>query len=419
MYSILAPVLIALTLGYLATLIARLTGTVYIPYLLLLGIVVGPVLYLINPTYAGLLFYDYVGPLGAAFIILTESSKIPRFLMRRLQKPLLLLLTFVLFSTGVATGLLLVLIIRAPLWVGFMVGAIISSTDPVSVIHSLKKSKVAEIPSSILVTESVFNDPFSFLFLVIVIVVFLPGNLNYIESSVVHFSSPILYVAFTQGIFPVGISAALFGTLYLLRIKLPRDFKEYYTAMFLLFGLSSYSLAVVVGGSGYMAAAIFGVLSGNYMPKDVEFENYKSFMDNISSFVVVFIFVFLGASIDIAFLRAFLLPGVIIALVLIFVIRPGTVMLAGSLDKGIKRADLMFVGLEGVRGVFPAILAPTVLIMGTNTGNAVLTYWGKVIEALVLVIIFTSLTIQPLMMGRVYKYFQENEKELNEQEGGK
>ena len=39
-----------------------------------------------------------------------------------------------------------------------------------------------------------------------------------------------------------------------------------------------------------MAAAIFGVLSGNFMPRDTEFENYKQFMDNISTFAAILIF---------------------------------------------------------------------------------------------------------------------------------
>ncbi|MEM3428381.1 MAG: hypothetical protein QXX63_00785, partial [Thermoplasmatales archaeon] len=93
MYNVLVPVLIALTVGYLATLIARVTGTVYIPYLLLLGILVGPVFFFIKPNEAALLFYNYVGPIGAAFIILAESSKINRFVLRRVIKPLSLLLT--------------------------------------------------------------------------------------------------------------------------------------------------------------------------------------------------------------------------------------------------------------------------------------------------------------------------------------
>ncbi|MEM0136766.1 MAG: hypothetical protein QXU18_16315, partial [Thermoplasmatales archaeon] len=68
-----------------------------------------------------------------------------------------------------------------------------------------------------------------------------------------------------------------------------------------------------------------------------------------------------------------------------------------------KYEDLIFVGLEGTRGVFPAILAPTVLIMGNAANNVLLQYWGQAIEAIVLVIVFTSLTIQPLMMGRIYR----------------
>ncbi len=409
MYSFLAPILIALTLGYLATLIARLTGTVYIPYLLLLGILVGPVLYLIKPGEAEVLFYNYIGPIGAAFVILAESSKIPRYLLRRILKPLSMLLTFVLFVTGITTGVILVFLLRAPVWVGFMVGAIISSTDPASVITSLRKTKVSEVPSTLLITESVFNDPFSYLFLITVIIIFFPKNVSLIQSSPFTFSNVFLYVLFTQGLFPILIAGALFGLLYLLRVKLPKDFKEYYTAMFLLFGLSAYSITVVSGGSGYMAAAIFGVLSGNFMPRDTEFENYKQFMDNISTFAAILIFVFLGASINLSILISFVIPGILIALILIFIVRPLAVILAGSVDVDLKYGDLVFVGLEGTRGIFPAILAPTVLIMGDQTNNVLLQYWGQAIEALVLVIIFTSLTIQPLLMGRIYKALHKDE----------
>ncbi len=409
MYSFLAPILIALTLGYLATLIARLTGTVYIPYLLLLGILVGPVLYLIKPGEAEVLFYNYIGPIGAAFVILAESSKIPRYLLRRIVKPLSMLLTFVLFVTGITTGVILVFLLRAPVWVGFMVGAMISSTDPASVITSLRKTKVSEVPSTLLITESVFNDPFSYLFLIAVIIIFFPKNVSLIQSSPFTFSNVFLYVLFTQGLFPILIAGALFGLLYLLRVKLPKDFKEYYTAMFLLFGLSAYSITVVSGGSGYMAAAIFGVLSGNFMPRDTEFENYKQFMDNISTFAAILIFVFLGASINLSILISFVIPGILIALILIFIVRPLAVILAGSVDVDLKYGDLVFVGLEGTRGIFPAILAPTVLIMGDQTNNVLLQYWGQAIEALVLVIIFTSLTVQPLLMGRIYKALHKDE----------
>ena len=409
MYSFLSPILIALTLGYLATLIARLTGTVYIPYLLLLGILVGPVLYLIKPGEAEVLFYNYIGPIGAAFVILAESSKIPRYLLRRIVKPLSMLLTFVLFVTGITTGVILVFLLRAPVWVGFIVGAIISSTDPASVITSLRKTKVSEVPSTLLVTESVFNDPFSYLFLITLIIIFFPKNVSLVQSSPFTFSNVFLYVLFTQGLFPILIAGALFGLLYLLRIKLPKDFKEYYTAMFLLFGLSAYSITVVAGGSGYMAAAIFGVLSGNFMPRDTEFENYKQFMDNISTFAAILIFVFLGASINLSILTSFVIPGILIALILIFIVRPLAVILAGSVDVNLKYGDLLFVGLEGTRGIFPAILAPTVLIIGNQTNNVLLQYWGQAIEALVLVIIFTSLTVQPLLMGRIYKALHKDE----------
>jgi NhaP-type Na+/H+ or K+/H+ antiporter len=401
MADILIPILMALVVGYLATVIARVTGTVYIPYLLLLGIIFGPILSLINPQEATLLFYQYIGPIGAAFIILDESSKISRIRLRRVFKPTISLITFVLFVSGILTGLFVILVARTPIWVGFVIGAIISSTDPASIIPSLKKHKIPEVPSTILVSESVFNDPFSYMFLVVVLAIFLPATISSIQVSFFHIGNLWLFLVLSQFVFPVVIAFLLFLLVRLLRISSPNEFREYYTAMILLFGLSSYVLTIIVGGSGYMSIAIFGILAGNYMPRDKEMESYQVFMDDITQFVVIFIFVFLGASIDLAFIRSYLLVGVIIALFLIFVVRPFSVLLAGSIDRQIQFSDLVFVGLEGTRGVFPAILAPTVLIVGIKETSPYLSYWGKAIEAIIIVIIFTSLTIQPLFMGKL------------------
>ncbi len=408
MTEILIPILLALILGYLANVIARVTGTVYIPYLLLLGILFGPLLYLINPDEAASLFYQYIGPIGAAFIILDESSKISRYTLRRVWKPTITLITFVLFATGILVGLFTIIILKSPIWVGFIIGAIITSTDPASIIPSLKKSRVGEVPSVLLITESVFNDPFSYMFLAVVMAIFMPNEIRVLQSPFFHIHNIALYLITSQIFIPIGISVSLFYLMRNLRIFFPRDFREYYTAMILLFGLSVYSIAVVIGGSGYMAIAIFGILSGNYMPKDSEMENYQIFMDDVTQFFVVMIFVFLGASIDLTFISKYFLDGILIAIFLIFVIRPLSVILAGSIDRNVRFSDMVFVGFEGTRGVFPAILAPTILVLGIENGNTTFTYWGKAIEAIIIVIIFTSLTIQPLFMGRLYSCLNRN-----------
>jgi len=408
MTEILIPILLALILGYLATVLARVTGTVYIPYLLLLGIFFGPILYLIKPAEAAYLFYNYIGPIGAAFIILDESSKISRYTLRRVIKPTITMITFVLFVSGIIIGLFATWILGSPLWVGFMIGAIISSTDPASIIPSLKKNKVGDIPSTILITESVFNDPFSYMFLIVILAIFLPSRISAMESPLFQINNVVSYILFSQILIPVMVSVLLFYLMRSLRLHFQSDFRNYYTAMILLFGLSSYSIAVAFGGSGYMSIAIFGILTGNLMPKDAEMENYKIFMEDITQFFVVLIFVFLGASIDLFFIWKYILDGITIAVFLLFVVRPIFTVLAGSIDREIKLTDMIFVGFEGTRGVFPAILAPTVLIFGLTTGNELYTYWGKTIEAIIIVIIFTSLTIQPLIMGRIYNYLNRN-----------
>lgn len=406
MYALLVYVALALFIGYLATVIARVTGTVYIPYLLLLGLVFGPILGIFNRNTIEYLFFNYVGPIGAMFIILSESSKISRNLLKRVWKPTLTLITFVLFVTGIGIAIISILIMKLPIWAGFGLGAILSSTDPASIIPSLKKSRVPEVPSTILITEAVFNDPFSYLMLIVVIALTVPRVLPFLESSVVTFQNPFIYILFSQFFVPIMVSVGMFLITFELRQLFPKDFKGYYTEMLTLFGISSYAITIFFSGSGYMAVAIFGILVGNYLPKDREMEEYQNFMDKISSFVAIFVFVFLGATVSLSYLKSFVLVGVIIALIIIFFIRPLSTFLAVEIDNEIKKGEAFIIGLEGTRGVFPAILAPTFLYLGSISGNAQMKQTGEAIQAIVTIVIFVSLTIQPLLLRRIVKSTQ-------------
>lgn len=398
MYSLLVYVAIALLIGYLATVIARITGTVYIPYLLILGMVFGPILGIFNRSQVESLFFNYVGPIGAMFIILAESSKISRSLLRRVWKPTVTLITFVLFVSGIGIAIISIVVAKLPIWAGFGLGAILSSTDPASIIPSLKKAKVPEVPSTILITEAVFNDPFSYMMLIIVIALTLPGFLSYIQSSTITFSNPVIFILLSQFIFPISISAGMFLITYELRQAFPNDFRGYYTEMLTLFGISTYALTIFFGGSGYMAVAIFGILTGNYLPRDKEKEEYQSFMDKVSSFVAIFVFVFLGATVSLTYLKSYIVVGVAIALTMIFLVRPLSTFLAVQIDREIKRPEAIIIGLEGTRGVFPAILASTFLYLGTVSNNVSMRHTGEAIQAIVTIVIFISLTIQPLML---------------------
>jgi len=406
MYSLLLYLAISLFIGYLAIVIARVTGTVYIPYLLILGLIFGPILGIFEGEQIEYLFFNYIGPIGAMFIILAESSKLSRVTLKRVLKPTLALITFVLFVTGIGVAIISIYVVKLPLWAGFGLGAILSSTDPASIIPSLKKARVKEIPSTLLITEAVFNDPFSYMMLIIVIALLLPQYLPYIESSEFTISNPIIYIILSQFVSPILISLGLFFISYELRQLFPTDFKSYYTEILILFGISSYTLTIFFGGSGYMAVAIFGILAGNYMPKDKEKQEYQEFMDKLSSFVVIFVFVFLGATASLVYLKNFLLPGIIIGLALIFVIRPLATILAVSIDRNITFQEGILIGLEGTRGVFPAILSTTFLYLGFVSKDQTLITYGEVVQALVTIIIFLSLTIQPLMLKRIAKITQ-------------
>ena len=152
-----------LILAAFAIPISRKIAVADIPILIILGIFFGPVLEIINHTFASDFLTQFgnvgIGLLGIMIILYYESHYMNFRVIRRHFMRIVSLDTLGVIITALVGGALFSLIFGAPFSIGFLFGAIISPTDPATLIPLFKRINVKEEVSGTLVGESLFNDP--------------------------------------------------------------------------------------------------------------------------------------------------------------------------------------------------------------------------------------------------------------------
>jgi cell volume regulation protein A len=146
-----------------------------------------------------------------------------------------------------------------------------------------------------------------------------------------------------------------------------------------------YGAAAAVGGSGFLAAFIAGILVGDLRaPYKQEVERFSA---GVASLAEIAVFILLGLSIRLQdVLRPdVLLTGLAIAGLLIFVIRP---LLVGLLIAPIRftRGERAFVLWAGLKGAVPILLG--LFILGSKTPGADRLY------AIVFIVVVVSVVLQ-------------------------
>lgn len=228
-------------------------------------------------------------------ILLGDATlKLPFAHLREQHKPVLALafggtlLSFLIIGLAVYWGLGL------PLIVSFTFAALMSATDPISVISIFKSLGVPKNIVTIIEGESLFNDG-------IAVVLFQISSvylLSYMEMGWAGVCSGILlFLKFSVGGILIG---AVMGYLFSQLIRLYDDYPlEIGFSMLLFFG--SYFIAEHFHVSGVIAVAVSGLIFGNYGSRigmsETTKVNINSFWDAITLVANSLIFLMIGLEI--------------------------------------------------------------------------------------------------------------------------
>ncbi|MGA7981068.1 MAG: sodium:proton antiporter [Chromatiaceae bacterium] len=393
-------------LGGLAFALNYKTRISTVPVLLLLGVLAGPVAGLIDRSEAGDLF-GAVRVIGLVAILFAEGHSLEWPLLRRHLKAVTLLDTLGLALTAVLAGLAFSWAFDAPLLVGMLFGAIISATDPATLVPLFRNSRIDQDTETLIVAESIFNDPLGIVLTLVVVALVLPGSDTAHRITLIAAHTGPLAAAVLYFLYDVVLSLTLGAALGIATrwVATRLAMQEFAVLLGLSVALGGFVLGDVLGASGYLVATSVGIVMGNHRflfsgesPGEArrveDFLNAgRDFQNLASALATVMIFVLLGASLDPTALGNGLVPAVLVAIGVMLVARPLAVLpLLASLGWPIRRS--LFVALEGPRGVVPAALAGLPLALGQQYHDDLLLHWGPMILTTTLVTVLLSVTLE-------------------------
>ncbi|MCA0359895.1 MAG: potassium/proton antiporter [Armatimonadetes bacterium] len=237
---------------------------------------------------------------------------------------------------------------------GLLLGAIISSTDAAAVFSTLTQSGNAlrqDVRQTIEI-ESGSNDPTA-IFLTTAFVDALAKGQGFHAGLLGMFVWQMLLGAL--GGYLVGRG----GVLLMRALRL--DHEGLFHAVSIVIVLVSYGGVALLGGNGFLAVYIAGVVfgQGEFRQK----RGLRRFHDGIAWLMQILMFLVLGLLVFPSQLPSVILPGLAVGAVLMFVARPvGTVV--ALLPFRMKAPELTLISWAGLRGAVPIILATIPLLAG-------------------------------------------------------
>lgn len=401
--SIALASLVVLLSGILSMLISRRTKFPYTPLLVLFGVIVGPVLTLILPQTARMLFY-YVRAFGLFLVLFAAGFSLRLAVLRRHKLVIGILDTVGLLGTALLSGWFFSWAFHVPFPAGFLFGAVVSGTDPATLIPLFKHHRVPEDVETIIVTEAIFNGPLAIILTMVALFLLVPSVPGFapvepILTGTGLYTAAVLYFLY-QIFVSAGIGLAIAVATYhsILRFGLHKS--PYTQILGLAAAFAGYVTGEFVGASGFLVVTIIGLVLGNHgevfkkaRPEvDEAVRRNVEFNDVLSTFSVIFIFVLLGASLDLRDLQWHVIgTSVLVALFVIFVARP-----LSSLPilpwTGFKR--FLFISLEGPKGAVAASMAILPVVLGRVYNSPELIDWGEMILSAGLMTVLLSMLLE-------------------------
>jgi cell volume regulation protein A len=268
-----------------------------------------------------------------------------------------------------------------------LIGAALAPTDPAVVFSVLGRREITGRSGTLLEGESGANDPVG-----IAIMVSLLGasgvGWDAVGNGLWHFALQMV----------VGAAVGLGGGWVLLQLmrRVPLPSSALYPVQALAFAMVLFGLAGSLGGSGFLAVFVAGVIVGDQRaPYKREIEQFAGALAGLAEVVA---FVVLGLSIHLGGIVRDdrLWTGVGLAILLIVVVRPlavGAVLLPLRLSWG-ERAFVLF---SGLKGAVPILLGTYVVIEGAEG--------SREIYDIIFVVVLISVVVQGSLVPTAARVF--------------
>ncbi len=354
---------IILAVGTFSGLLARLARVPDVVVFLLIGMLIGPGVFGLVDIKTDSAINQLILIFGSSYILFDGGASIRLKVLKEVWITLVIIATIGVLITAAITGIAAYYILGIPFIVAFLLGTVIASTDPATLVPVFKQIKIKDRVAQTVMSESAFNDAM---------------------GAIITFT--VLGVAMGAGEFSAGdaladlVKQSVLGILiggilgYLAAFMISHEkfgfLAEYAPVVTLMAVIGAYMAADGLHSSGFMAVFVFGIMLGNQGSlgfKRIHNDEaiLEDFIMTTSLIMRMFIFILLGTQVDFALMNQYLLGGVAVVTIFMLVARPATVFLCALPDRRAKWSfkEMLFMCWTRETGVIPGALAGLLLGM--------------------------------------------------------
>jgi len=317
-----------------------------------------------------------LGVLALALILFSGGLETRWEDIRPVLGPALVLATAGVLITALLVGVFAHALLDISLKEGMLLGAIVSSTDAAAVFAVLRSKGLGLKGDlrALLELESGSNDPMA-IFLTVGFIALI-NTPDATVLSLVRLFVQQAVIGAGAGFIAGRLSADLINRLRL-------QYEGLYPVLMLALVLLLYGVTTLVGGSGFLAVYLAGLLLGNR--QFVHKASLRRFHAGLAWLMQILMFMTLGLLVFPSELLPIVGEGLLIAAFLMLFSRPVSVFLGMAWTR-FSLADKAFVAWVGLRGAVPIILATFPLLAGVERADLIFN--------IVFFIVLTSVLVQ-------------------------
>ena len=284
--------------------------------------------------------------------------------------------TIGVFLTAILVGLFVHYLLDFSILMALLLGAIVSSTDAAAVFSVMSSSgtKLKGSLKDLLEFESASNDPMA--------VILTLGFIHLLTNPEASIWSMVLLLI-QQMVLGIVIGFMMGKAIVFTVNRLRLNFEGLYPVLTLALVIFTYGLTASIGGSGFLAVYIAGLILGG--SDFIHKQSLTRFHDGLAWLMQITMFLILGLLVFPSRLLPIIVSGILISFFLIFIARPIGVFLSLPFGK-INFKEKTFISWVGLRGAVPIILATFPLLAGVPKAD--------ILFNIVFFIVITSVLIQ-------------------------
>ena len=320
-----------LAIGTVTGLIAQKIKIPDVAVFLVVGMLIGPEVLGWVDIKADSALNQIILLFGASYILFDGGASLRFSVLKHVWITIVALATVGVVVTAAITSLAAYYILGIPLMVALLLGSVLASTDPATLVPVFRQVKIRDRVAQTVVSELAFNDATGAIITFGVLAVAMGAGQFSLTASLLDLLK--------QSVIGIGAGAVL-GYLAALLIAHERwsFLAEYAPVVTLAAVIAAYFAADGLQASGFMAVFVFGMMLGNkdlfgFKMEAGEAQKLEDYIATTAFIMRLFIFILLGTQVNFGLMSQHLVGGVIVVGIFMLVARPATVFLCALPDR--------------------------------------------------------------------------------------